>query len=123
MFEPRTRKGSAPGHLVPQSIAVQNPHGAQPINHAHVKAFTNDEQYSTEPQQPPTATERPERAMAIHIGPADKYRTLEDFKAVEELLDDIDRRANTRYCRMVAQCTKGLRMSPNPHVAEALQAQ
>src|SRR5215471_336840 len=116
MCEPRKRKGSAPGHLIPQSIAVKNPHGAQLIKHAHVEELTNDEQYSPEPQRPRAATQRPERAMAVYIGPADKYCTLDDFKAVEELLDDIDRCANTRYCQMVAQSAKGLRMSPNPHV-------
>ena len=30
--------------------------------------------------------------MAIHIAPTDKHRDLDDFKAIEELLDDIDRR-------------------------------
>jgi hypothetical protein len=61
--------------------------------------------------------------MTIHIAPTDKHHALDDFKAVEELLYDIDRLSNIRHCRTVAHSTKGFRSTPNPHVAYALQAQ
>src|SRR5215813_2714984 len=99
MFEPRKGKGAAPGHLIPQFIAIKHPRLAQPIKHAHVEYLTNDEQGSPEPQGPRAATQRPERAMAIHIAPTDKHCALDGFKAIEELLDDIDRLANIRHCR------------------------
>src|SRR5262245_9491402 len=99
----RKGKGATPGNLIAKFIAVKNPHLAQPIKHAHVEYLTNNEQDSPEPQSPYASTRGPERTMAIHVAPADKHRNLNNFKAIEELLDDLDRRANPRDARMGAQ--------------------
>jgi hypothetical protein len=55
--------------------------------------------------------------MPIHIAPADKHCALEDFKAIEELLYDIDWLSHICHCRTLTHSAKGLRSTPDPHVA------
>src|SRR5215510_1474007 len=109
MFEQRKGKASAPGYRIPEFFTVKDSCLAQPIEYAHVEDLPHDEQGSSQPQHPCTATQRPERAVAIHIAPTDKHRALDGFKAIEEFLYNIDRLANIRHHRTVAQSAKGLR--------------
>src|SRR5271166_694709 len=123
MLEERKRELPGPGKLVAKSIAVEDPDVAQTVEDAQVENLAGNDQRPPNRNPPGASINRPKRSVSIAITPTEKHGKLNCFEAIEEFLQNRDRRSKTRNQGTAAERAKGLRMAPNEYVADALEAE
>jgi hypothetical protein len=76
VFEQRKGKCTAPGNVIPQSIAVKYPHLAQAIKHTQIEHLPGDNAGDSYPKRQKVSTQWPGRRMPMHNAPTEKHREL-----------------------------------------------
>jgi hypothetical protein len=123
MFEERKGKLQVPRNFVAESVTVEHADFAQAMKHAQVEHLPGGDQQDAEDGRPSAESERPKRAIAVKVTPADEDGALENFKPTAEEREHVDRVADPNERGTLAPMAKSCGFAPDPEVADPLNAQ